>query len=223
VWNFSFEDTRESKVFEMLQDKVESIRGQLGNTADVLGMLDDINVDSLIMESIRNDEPASATKEELEELIDERQRTLAEWYERSLIDTTTFDEESRRKIQDVMDQSEDVYGSEADLREFFERGISALGGDVEKAGNNLFRAELPESLRRSRDGDPTAPSPSIGSSRWTTRESSTSPQMRNWSKSLCSKCWTASRVLLGSNCSRSLMTPVSPTTIESGSRTGRAR
>jgi len=83
VWNFSFEDTRESKVFEMLQDKVESIRGQLGNTADVLGMLDDINVDSLIMESIRNDEPASATtKEELEELIDERQRTLAEWYER---------------------------------------------------------------------------------------------------------------------------------------------
>jgi len=42
-----------SKVFEMLQDKVESIRGQLGNTADVLGMLDDINVDSLIMESIR--------------------------------------------------------------------------------------------------------------------------------------------------------------------------
>jgi len=59
----------------MLQDKVESIRGQLGNTADVLGMLDDINVDSLIMESIRNDEPASATKEELEELIDERQRT----------------------------------------------------------------------------------------------------------------------------------------------------
>jgi len=62
VWNFSFEDTRESKVFEMLQDKVESIRGQLGNTADVLGMLDDINVDSLIMESIRNDEPASATK-----------------------------------------------------------------------------------------------------------------------------------------------------------------
>jgi len=157
VWNFSFEDTRESEVFEILQEKVENIRGQLGNTADVLGMLDDINVDSLIMESIRNDEPASATKEELEELIDERQRTLAEWYERSLIDTSTFDEESRRKIQEVMDQSEDVYGSEADIRQFFELGISALGGDVEKAGNNLFRAELPDSLRRSRDGEPYGP------------------------------------------------------------------
>jgi hypothetical protein len=157
VWNFSFEDTRESEVFELLQEKVETIRGQLGNTADVLGMLDDIDVDSLIMESIRNDEPASATAEELEALVDERQRTLAEWYERSLIDTSTFDEESRRKIQEVMDQSADVYGSGADIRRFFERGIAALGGDVEKAGPNRFRAELPDSLRRSRDGESYGP------------------------------------------------------------------
>lgn len=56
-----------------------------------------------------------------------------------------------------MDQSEDVYGSEADLREFFERGISVLGGDVEKAGDNLFRAELPDSLRRSSDDEPYGP------------------------------------------------------------------
>ncbi|WP_209309515.1 helicase-related protein [Haloarcula amylovorans] len=157
VWNFTFEDTREGEIFEMLQDKVENIRGKLGNTADVLGMLDDINVDSLIMESIRNDEPASATKEELEELIDDRQRTLAEWYERSLIDTSTFDQESREKIQEVMDQSEDVYGSEADIREFFELGVRALGGDVEKAGANLFRAELPEKLRRTADDESYGP------------------------------------------------------------------
>ncbi|GGN94938.1 helicase-related protein [Haloarcula pellucida] len=157
VWNFTFEDTREGEIFEMLQDKVETIRGKLGNTADVLGMLDDIDVDSLIMESIRNDEPASATKAELEELIDERQRTLQEWYERSLVDTSTFDQESREKIQEVMDQSEDVYGSEADIREFFERGIGALGGDVEKAGTNLFRAELPDELSRTTDGEPYGP------------------------------------------------------------------
>ena len=151
VWNFSFEDTREGEIFEMLQNKVESIRGKLGNTADVLGMLDDIDVDSLIMESIQNDEPASATKEELEELIDERQRTLQEWYERSLIDTSTFDQESREKIQEVMDESEDVYGTEADIHEFVERGVKALGGDVEKAGNNLYRAELPASLQKGPD------------------------------------------------------------------------
>ena len=151
VWNFTFEDTREGEIFELLQSKVESIRGELGNTADVLGMLDDINVDSLIMESIRNDEPASATTAELEALIDERQRTLQEWYERSLIDTSTFDRESRAKIQEVMDDSEDVYGTEADIREFVERGVEALGGTVETAGTNLYRARLPPALRRGTD------------------------------------------------------------------------
>ncbi len=87
VWNFLFDDTRESEIFELLQNKVEEIRSKLGNTADMLGMLDDVDVDSLIMESIQSDEPPGVTREELEDLIDERQRTLEEWYERSLVDT----------------------------------------------------------------------------------------------------------------------------------------
>jgi ERCC4-related helicase len=151
VWNFTFEDTREGEIFELLEEKVETIRGKLGNTADVLGMLDSIDVDSLIMESIQNEEPASATKAELDELIDERQQTLEEWYDRSLIDTSTFDQESRAQIQDVMDDSEDVYGSEGDIQEFVRRGVEALGGDVETAGTNLYRAELPQSLRDGQD------------------------------------------------------------------------
>ncbi|MBS3761421.1 MAG: DEAD/DEAH box helicase, partial [Halodesulfurarchaeum sp.] len=148
VWNFSFEDTREGEIFDMLQDKVENIRGKIGNTADVLGLLDDIDVDSLIMDSIQNDEPPGATREELEELIDERQRTLEEWYERSLIDTSTFDQESREKIQEVMTDSANVYGTEGDIHEFFERGVSTLGGEIETAGNNLYRAQLPDSLQQ---------------------------------------------------------------------------
>jgi SNF2 family DNA or RNA helicase len=147
VWNFLFDDTRESEIFEMLQTKVEEIRSKLGNTADVLGILDDIGVDSLIMESIQNDEPPSATKEELEELIEERQRTLEEWYERSLVDTSTFDAESRRQIQEVVDESEDIYGSAGDIREFFEQAVEAFDGEFEKRGTNLYQAELPDDIR----------------------------------------------------------------------------
>ncbi|GAB6880109.1 helicase-related protein [Halorubrum gandharaense] len=152
VWNFLFDDTRESEIFEMLQTKVEEIRSELGNTADVLGILDDIDVDSLIMESIENDEPPSATKGELEEMIEERQRTLEEWYERSLVDTSTFDAESRRQIQEVVDESEDVYGSEGDIREFFERAVEAFGGEFEKRGTNLYQAELPDGINSSGQG-----------------------------------------------------------------------
>jgi len=63
----------------MLQDKVGAWAA--GEHSRRLGMLDDINVDSLIMESIRNDEPASADERRAgRTLIDERQRTLAERY-----------------------------------------------------------------------------------------------------------------------------------------------
>jgi hypothetical protein len=151
VWNFSFADTREGEIFELLQEKVETIRGQLGKTADVLGMLDDVDVESLLMESIQSDQPASATKEELETMIDERQQTLEEWYDRSLLDTTTFDEESRRRIQEVIDDSEAVYGSEADIETFVRQALQALGGSLEERGAREYLIEVPESIVLSTD------------------------------------------------------------------------
>jgi hypothetical protein len=157
VWNFLFEDTRESEIFEMLQTKVEEIRTKLGNTADVLGILDDIDVDGLIMESIQNDDPPSATKEELEEMIEERQQTLEEWYERSLVDTSTFDAESRQQIQEVVDASEDVYGSAGDIREFFQQAVEAFGGEFEKRGTNLYEATLPAELHPTSEDEPYGP------------------------------------------------------------------
>lgn len=146
VWNFQFEGTREGEIFELLQDKVENIRSQVGSTADVLGMLDDINIDDLIMRSLQNEEPPEATAAELEELMEEREQTLLEWYDRSLIDPSTFDAESRERIQDIMDESADVFGTEADIRAFVERGLEAFGGRLEKRGNQLYDVFLPASL-----------------------------------------------------------------------------
>jgi superfamily II DNA or RNA helicase len=148
VWNFTFEDTREGEIFETLQEKVENIRSSIGNTADVLGMLDNINIDSLILDSIREEKPPGATKEELEDLIDEKQQTLEEWYERSLVDTSTFDADSREKIKEVMDESEDVYGTQSEIRDFFTDTVETLGGQIEKKHGSVYRAELPEDIGR---------------------------------------------------------------------------
>ena len=157
VWNFQFDGTRESEIFDLLQEKVEEIRSKVGATADVLGMLDDINMDSLLMKSVQNNEPASATKEELEELMEEREQTLLEWYERSLIDPSTFDAESREEIQEIVDESEDVFGSEQDIREFFTRAIEAFGGSIEKRGNQLYEAEVPSEVTESGEPETIGP------------------------------------------------------------------
>ncbi len=146
VWNFQFDGTRESEIFELLQEKVENIRSKVGSTADVLGMLDEVDIDGLIMRSVQNNEPASATAAELEELLEEREQTLLEWYERSLIDPSTFDAESRERIQGVIDESKDVFGTEADIRDFVTQGIEAYGGRVEKTGTQLYTIHIPASL-----------------------------------------------------------------------------
>jgi superfamily II DNA or RNA helicase len=146
VWNFQFDGTRESEIFELLQEKVENIRSKVGSTADVLGMLDDIDVDDLIMRSVQNEEPAEATADELGELLEDREQTLLEWYDRSLIDPSTFDEESRERMQEVIDDSEGIFGSEADIREFVRRGLEMCSGRLEKTGQQLFTVQIPAEL-----------------------------------------------------------------------------
>ena len=146
VWNFQFEGTREAEIFEMLQNKVENIRSRVGATADVLGMIEDLNVEDLIMRSIRDEEPPSATQEELERELEQREQTLLDWYERSLIDCSTFDAESRRKIQEVVDDSEDVFGSEGDVQRFVIAGLRALGGRVQSVSQRIFQVDAPDAL-----------------------------------------------------------------------------
>jgi ERCC4-related helicase len=146
VWNFQFEGTREAEIFDMLQEKVENIRSRVGATADVLGMIEDLNVEDLIMRSIRDEEPPSATQEELDRELEQREQTLLDWYERSLIDCSTFDAESRRKIQEVVDDSEDVFGSEGDVQRFVIAGLRALDGRVDQVSQHIFRVDAPETL-----------------------------------------------------------------------------
>ena len=202
VWNFLFDDTRESEIFDLLQTKVEEIRSKLGNTADVLGMLDDVDVDSLIMESIQNDKPPSATKRELEELIDERQRTLEEWYERSLVDTSTFDAESRRQIQEVVDDSENVYGSEGDIREFFEQAVTAFGGEFRKRGRICTKRSCRRKSTLRVSTLRLAHSPLTGILRWSTTGSPTLHLIQMFYSGLWHACWMMSEEQSGSRCSR---------------------
>ena len=148
VWNFQFSGTREAKIFELLQTKIENIRARVGNTADVLGMIEDLDIEDLIMRSIRHNEPTAATGEQLELALEEREQTLLDWYERSLIDCSTFDAESRARIQQVVDESADVFGSEQDVQRFVIAGVRALGGRVDVVSQHQYRISVPDELRQ---------------------------------------------------------------------------
>lgn len=49
IYNFMIEGSKEAQIFTVLQNKIETIRRQLGNMAEVLGILDRISLDDLIL------------------------------------------------------------------------------------------------------------------------------------------------------------------------------
>jgi len=126
----------------------------------------------------------------------------------SLIDTTTFDEESWRRFRDVMDQSEDVYGSEADPGVLFERHLGTRWRRREGREQPLPSRAFESSAARGTVTLRPLP-PSIGSSRWTTRESSTSPRCGTGPRAYAASAGQRAGYCWGSNCSCPLMTPVS--------------
>ena len=108
------------------------------------------------------------------ELMEEREQTLLDWYERSLIDCSTFDAESRKEIQAIVNDSEDVFGSEEEIREFFTRAIETFNGSIEKRGNQLYEAEMPPAVTDSSQSETMDPFTSTETSQSNTTVSSTS-------------------------------------------------
>lgn len=142
VWNFHYDNTRESEIFELLREKLENIREKVGNTADVLGMLEDIDISDFVLESIKDRKPPAVSKEEFEEILEEREEILKEWYDRSLIDFSTFDSESRERINELIEMSEDIYGGKESLKEFLYACLDRWSGEIAEIEPNLFCLEF---------------------------------------------------------------------------------
>jgi hypothetical protein len=53
IYNFMIEGSKEAQIFTVLQNKIETIRRQLGNMAEVLGILDRISLDDLILRVLK--------------------------------------------------------------------------------------------------------------------------------------------------------------------------
>lgn len=147
VWNFQFEGTRESEIFNLLNEKIDNIRNYIGTTADMIGILENLDIQSIIMNSIRSHKPPSATREEFEKIIEKRKQTLLEWYDRSPLDPTTFDMESRQRMRRIINESKDVFGKEEDLRDFFIESIRIFGGEVRQKRYGVYELKIPEKIK----------------------------------------------------------------------------
>jgi len=154
IRNLFFDDTRESKILQLLLEKTDQIESDLGMRSDVLGrVLEEIDLDGAIMAAVANDRATEAVVADIETTIEERREAI-ETVENQFLIRDRFDlSEEDREIMEVIERSRDGEVSESDVerlvREFFEE----FGGEIKgvrpgpaRAAGDVFRLDVPDVL-----------------------------------------------------------------------------
>jgi ERCC4-related helicase len=74
IYNLMIKNSKEAQIFELLQQKIETIRRQLGNMAEVLGILERLSLDDLILRVLNK----SVSTEQVKEIATEELKSMDE-------------------------------------------------------------------------------------------------------------------------------------------------
>ena len=158
VYNFMIEGSKEAQIFTVLQNKIETIRRQLGNMAEVLGILDRISLDDLILRVLKKSVDSGAVEvmaeQELRKMDEMAQAIQKTQFLSGCRQFTSSDiaeaEVSVREAQDAIPTHKDVRAFvEAFLRVYGEQGSSDRDGRKLQSAKdkNVFRLIVPAVLQ----------------------------------------------------------------------------
>jgi superfamily II DNA or RNA helicase len=146
IYNMLVKGTREGYIFNVLQGKIHMIKRQLqGQVTDVLGtFMDGVDLTEIIMDAVSGNTEIEVTEQHLEEAIQERLRTWEQVQSRFLMPLRDFDLDT---IQNVIERSDEVTVSNADIEQFVRAYFDAHGGEIENTRyKNIYRLTAPRLL-----------------------------------------------------------------------------
>jgi len=127
--NLLVKNTREGQIFLRLQEKINLIERDLGGTiSEILGtLLEGVNLEKLIMDSLAEDKKIEVTEEDIERAIEERKKML-EKAQSLLLRLNKFDLESALRL---IKKSEKISFSNRDIESFVKGFFETHGGKIE--------------------------------------------------------------------------------------------
>lgn len=140
VYNFMIKDSKEAEIFKRLQDKIEVIRRQLGNMAEVLGVLERISLDEVIMRALSRDVPAAEVKgiadaelKRMDEIAASLRKT------QFLSGCRQFTREDIARADEAIAESQETIPTHRDVLTFVETFLRVFGdaGAGERDGRRL--------------------------------------------------------------------------------------
>ena len=158
IYNFMIEGSKEAQIFTVLQNKIETIRRQLGNMAEVLGILDRISLDDLILRVLKKSVDSGAVEvmaeQELRKMDEMAQAIQKTQFLSGCRQFTSSDiaeaEVSVREAQEAIPTYKDVRAFvEAFLRVYGEQGSGDRDGRKLQSAKdkNVFRIIVPAVLQ----------------------------------------------------------------------------
>lgn len=147
VHNLQVEDTYEGQIFISLQKKVNTIERHLGGRlSEVLGtLLEGVDLEKLIMQAVAGNRPVEVTAQDIEQAIDDRLRTWERVESSFLMPLRDFDLQG---IMRVINRSQEVTASNADIEAFIRRFFAALDGRIENTRRrDVYRLYPPRQVQ----------------------------------------------------------------------------
>jgi SNF2 family DNA or RNA helicase len=130
IYNLMIEDSKEAEIFKLLQEKIEIIRKQLGNMAEVLGVLERVSLDEVILRVLDRDldeadvsEIAEQELAKLEELARSIQNT------QFLSGVRHFTREDIEAAERAIRASQETIPTHADVQRFVETFLRVYGDE----------------------------------------------------------------------------------------------
>ncbi len=140
IYNLMIKGSKEAEIFKRLQEKIEVIRRQLGNMAEVLGVLECISLDEVIMRTVSQD----VTTAEVKEIADielKRMDEIAASLKKTqfLSGCRQFTREEIASADEAIAESQRAIPTHKDVQNFVETFLRVFGdgGTGERDGRKL--------------------------------------------------------------------------------------
>ncbi len=151
VRNLTYSETYDAHILDILLEKTERIRKDLGAASDVIGVMSALPWETLLMSSagvLGEDAPAMTVIEEsVEHEVHAQTDRVRKWRDATLGPTMSFDVKSLEHVEAYRRHGEARRLDPAQRRRIVEWIVPAFGGRVEKNGN-LIAVDVPQILRR---------------------------------------------------------------------------
>jgi ERCC4-related helicase len=140
IYNLMIKDSKEAEIFKRLTEKIEIIRNQLGSMAEVLGILEQVSLDDMILKVLDRSVPAEEASDIAERELQRMQQIADELKEMQFLSgCRQFTREDIQAADQTITESQQAIPTHNDVQRFVETFLNVFGesGRGDRNGRKL--------------------------------------------------------------------------------------